>query len=332
MRILVTGGAGFVASHLIDILVGEGHSVYVLDSLFTGASENLDPARLAAPDRLFFAQHDIIDEFQSAEQMKKLFGEDVAFDQIYHMACPASPIHYQIDPIHTMRTSVWGTYNALELAKRVGARLLLTSTSEVYGDPEVHPQPESYKGSVNCTGPRSCYDEGKRAAETLCFDYMRKHGVVIRIARIFNTYGPRMNIHDGRVISNFIVQAIKGDPITVYGDGSQTRSFCFVSDLARGLHALMNNEETCGPINLGNPDEYSMLEMAERIIELVQSTSTVTFLPLPEDDPKVRKPVIDLARRHLQWEPVVSLRDGITESVEYFRRKVQEEQDKEKST
>lgn len=306
-RILVTGGAGFIGSHLCEKLLEGGDEVICLDNLFTGNKQNIN--HLVDDLNFEFLRHDIT---------MPLFIE---VDQIYNLACPASPIHYQYDPIKTGKTSVFGALHSLGIAKRCGARILQASTSEVYGDPEIHPQPESYRGCVNTIGPRSCYDEGKRMAETLFFDYRRQHGVDVKVVRIFNTYGPRMSVNDGRVVSNFIIQAIKGEDITVYGDGSQTRSFCFVDDLVRGLISMMNSRDGfAGPVNLGNPGEFTMLELAEKVIELTDSSSKIVFCPLPEDDPKQRKPMIDLAQKELNgWTPKVALEEGLKKTIEYFR-------------
>jgi UDP-glucuronate decarboxylase len=308
MRILVTGGAGFLGSHLCDRLLGDGHEVVCLDNLFTGRKENI--AHLLSHPRFEFMRHDVVDPFK------------VEIDQIYNLACPASPPHYQYNPIKTVKTSVMGAINCLGLAKRVKARVLQASTSEVYGDPQVHPQPETYWGHVNPVGRRSCYDEGKRCAETLFFDYHRENRVDIRVARIFNTYGPRMLPNDGRVVSNFIVQALQGEPLTVYGDGSQTRSFCFVDDLIEGLVRFMRQTEIVGPLNLGNPDEFSMLQLAELTLKLVGGRSKIVYQPLPADDPKQRRPDIALARRQLQWQPTVSLEEGLARTIAYFRGRV----------
>ena len=305
-RVLVTGGAGFLGSHLCERLVAEGLDVLCVDNYYTGTRSNL----LGLLDRTNFEvmRHDVT------------FPLYVEVDQIYNLACPASPIHYQRDPVQTTKTSVHGAINMLGLAKRVRARILQASTSEVYGDPDVHPQPESYWGRVNPVGPRSCYDEGKRCAETLFFDYHRQHNLEIKVARIFNTYGPRMLPDDGRVVSNFIVQALQGRDITVYGDGSQSRSFCYVTDLIEGLIALMNSpEEFVGPVNLGNPGEFTVLELAEKVIALTKSTSKIVFLPIPTDDPKQRQPNIELAKSQLQWQPRVELGDGLERTVGYFR-------------
>lgn len=302
--ILVTGGAGFIGSHLVEHLLGQGHEVLSLDNYFTGSKENLD--HLLHEPRLELIRHDIVNPIM------------LEVDQIYHLACPASPVHYQYNPVKTIKTNVLGTLNMLGLAKRVKARILLASTSEVYGDPKEHPQREEYWGNVNCIGVRSCYDEGKRVAETLMMDYHRQNGVDIRIARIFNTYGPRMALDDGRVISNFIVQALTGREITIYGDGSQTRSFCYVSDLVQGLVALMNCEGCHEPVNLGNPEEYTILEMARKILALTRSPSKLSFKPLPPDDPVRRRPDITRAQRLLNWQPTVSLEEGLKATIPYF--------------
>jgi UDP-glucuronate decarboxylase len=308
MRILVTGGAGFLGSHLCDRLLADGHDVICIDNLFTGSKENI--AHLLGNVHFEFVRHDIIDPFK------------FEVDQIYNLACPASPPHYQYNPIKTTKTSVMGAINCLGLAKRVNARVFQASTSEVYGDPEVHPQPESYWGHVNPIGRRSCYDEGKRCAETLFFDYHRQNRVDIRVVRIFNTYGPRMNPNDGRVVSNFIVQALKGEPITLYGDGTQTRSFCYVDDLIEGMVRLMNQTETVGPINLGNPSEFTMRELAEQVLKLTKSKSKIVTKPLPSDDPRQRQPDIALARKHLKWEPKVPLAEGLKRTIAYFRKQL----------
>jgi UDP-glucuronate decarboxylase len=308
MRILVTGGAGFLGSHLCDRLISDGHEVICLDNLFTGRKENV--VHLLSNPRFEFLRHDVVDPFK------------IEVDQIYNLACPASPPHYQYNPIKTVKTSVMGAINCLGLAKRVKARVLQASTSEVYGDPQVHPQPESYWGYVNPVGRRSCYDEGKRCAETLFFDYHRENRVDIRVARIFNTYGPRMLPDDGRVVSNFIVQALKGQPLTVYGDGTQTRSFCFVDDLIEGLVRMMKQTETVGPLNLGNPDEFTMLRLAELTLKLVGGKSKIVHHSLPADDPKQRRPDITLARRILKWKPAIALEEGLKRTIAYFRGRV----------
>ncbi|MGJ8668574.1 MAG: UDP-glucuronic acid decarboxylase family protein [Oceanococcus sp.] len=304
-RILVTGGAGFIGSHLCEKLLSQGHEVICLDNFFTGSKSNI--VHLMDSPYFELMRHDVC------------FPLYVEVDEIYNLACPASPVHYQHDPVQTTKTSVHGAINMLGLAKRVGAKILQASTSEVYGDPLVHPQPESYWGHVNPTGPRSCYDEGKRCAETLFFDYFRQHKVRIKVARIFNTYGPRMHPQDGRVVSNFIVQALKGENITVYGDGSQTRAFCYVDDLVDGLIRLMNSDDdVIGPINLGNPGEFSVTELAALVIEETNSTSAIEHYPLPVDDPKQRKPDIALAKKELNWEPSTSLQEGLKAAVAYF--------------
>jgi len=304
MRILVTGGAGFIGSHLIDRLMTSGHEVICLDNFYTGHKRNI----VQWLDNPYFEliRHDITEPIR------------LEVDQIYHLACPASPVHYQFNPVKTIKTNVIGTLNMLGLAKRVKARFLLASTSEIYGDPEVHPQPEEYRGNVNPIGPRSCYDEGKRVAETLSFDYHWQNQVDIRVARIFNTYGPRMFEQDGRVVSNFIVQALQNQPLTVYGEGSQTRSFCYVSDLVEGLMRLMNGDHT-GPVNLGNPDEYSILELAQIVQEMVNPGTSVKFEPLPKDDPRQRQPDITRAKTWLGWQPTVPLREGLKLTIEDFR-------------
>jgi UDP-glucuronate decarboxylase len=309
MRILVTGGAGFIGSHLVEYLLGQGHEVLALDNYFTGSKENL--LHLRDHPKLEIIRHDVVNPLM------------VEVEQIYNLACPASPVHYQYNPVKTIKTNVMGALNMLGLAKRVKARILQASTSEVYGDPAVHPQTEDYWGNVNCIGIRSCYDEGKRAAETLMMDYHRQNGVQVRIARIFNTYGPRMAIHDGRVISNFIVQALTGEDITVYGQGQQTRSFCYISDLVEGLIRLMNRETVEGPINLGNPDEYTILELAQKTLELTASKAKLVYRPLPEDDPKQRCPNISKARKLLDWQPTVPLITGLQETIAYFKNTLQ---------
>lgn len=305
MNILVTGGAGFLGSHLIDRLLEQGHDVICMDNYFTGSKANL--AHLHQHPRLELMRHDVIDPFK------------VEVDQIYNLACPASPVHYQHNPIKTVKTSVMGAINCLGLAKRLRARVFQASTSEVYGDPEVHPQPESYRGCVNPIGIRSCYDEGKRVAETLFFDYHREHKLEIRVVRIFNTYGPRMHPGDGRVVSNFIVQALRGENITVYGDGLQTRSFCYVDDLVEGFLRMMNQDEVVGPINLGNPGEFTILELAEKVIKLTDSKSKIIHQPLPQDDPLQRQPMIEQAKKNLGWEPKVQLEEGLKKTIQYFR-------------
>ena len=306
-RILVTGGAGFVGSHLCDALLEAGHEVLCADNFFTGNKANIE--KLLDHPYFELIRHDVT------------FPLYVEVDEIYNLACPASPIHYQHDPVQTLKTSVHGAINMLGLAKRLKARILQASTSEVYGDPNVHPQPEEYWGNVNPIGPRSCYDEGKRCAETLFFDYHRQYGLNIKVARIFNTYGPRMHPNDGRVVSNFIVQALRGDPITIYGDGKQTRSFCFVSDLVEGLRRLMDSpEEVTGPINLGNPGEFTMIELAEAVIRLTGSGSRMVFRPAPVDDPRQRQPDITKAHGKLGWEPTIPLEQGLVHTIAYFDR------------
>ncbi len=308
-RILVTGGAGFLGSHLCERLLKEGHDVLCVDNFFTGSKDNI--RHLLDNPYFELMRHDVT------------FPLFVEVDEIYNLACPASPIHYQFDPVQTTKTSVHGAINVLGLAKRVGAKIFQASTSEVYGDPEVHPQPESYRGSVNTTGPRACYDEGKRCAETLFFDYHRQHEVDIRVARIFNTYGPRMHPNDGRVVSNFIMQALRNEDITIYGDGSQTRSFCYCDDLIEGFVRLMAApDDITGPINLGNPGEFTIKQLAEKIIDMTGSKSTLTFEDLPMDDPMQRKPVIDKARENLGWEPTIALEDGLKKTIAYFEKMV----------
>lgn len=304
-RILVTGGAGFIGSHLCERLIAQGHDVLCVDNFFTGSRDNV--VSLLSHPRFELMRHDVT------------FPLFVEVDEIYNLACPASPIHYQFDPVQTTKTSVHGAINVLGLAKRVKAKILQASTSEVYGDPAVHPQPEDYWGNVNPIGPRSCYDEGKRCAETLFFDYHRQHKLRIKVARIFNTYGPRMHPNDGRVVSNFVVQALKGEPITIYGEGQQTRSFCYVDDLVDGLMGLMATDDTVtGPINLGNPGEFTIRQLAELVIEMTGSKSTLTFLPLPQDDPKQRKPNIEKAEAMLGWRPSVPLQTGLAQTIAYF--------------
>jgi UDP-glucuronate decarboxylase len=307
IRNLVTGGAGFLGSHLIDRLMEAGEEVICVDNYFTGRKDNV--RHWIGHPRFELIRHDVTDPLR------------LEVDRIWHLACPASPVHYQFNPIKTAKTSFLGTYNMLGLARRVGARLLLASTSEVYGDPEVHPQPESYRGCVNTIGIRSCYDEGKRIAETLCFDYQRRHGTEIRVMRIFNTYGPRMLPDDGRVVSNFIVQALQGKPLTLYGEGSQTRSFCYVDDLIAGMMALMNGNDP-GPINIGNPGEFTIRQLAELVRDRIDPSLPLTTQPLPQDDPLQRQPVIDLARRELGWEPKVSLEEGLEPTIAYFRERL----------
>lgn len=308
-RVLVTGGAGFLGSHLCDVLLNEGNEVLCVDNLFTGRRKNIH--HLLGNKNFEFLRHDVT---------MPLYVE---VDEIYNLACPASPIHYQFDPVQTTKTSVIGAINMLGLAKRLKIKILQASTSEVYGDPEIHPQPESYKGSVSVTGPRACYDEGKRCAETLFFDYNRQHKLKIKVMRIFNTYGPRMNPYDGRVVSNFIVQALKGEDITIFGGGNQTRSFCYVDDLIAGMYKLMNSRDAfTGPVNIGNPVEFTMLELAENVLELTGSKSKLKFLPLPQDDPMQRRPVIDLAKTELDWEPKIQLRQGLERTIAYFDKEL----------
>lgn len=305
-KVLVTGGAGFIGSHLCDALIAKGHEVICVDNYFTGSKANIK--HLLANPNFEVMRHDVT------------FPLYIEVDRIFNLACPASPIHYQHDPVQTIKTSVHGAINMLGLAKRLNARIFQASTSEVYGDPEVHPQPESYWGKVNPIGIRSCYDEGKRCAETLFFDYHRQHNLDIKVVRIFNTYGPRMHPNDGRVVSNFIVQAIRGDDITIYGDGSQTRSFCYVDDLIDGFQRMMDSEAGfTGPVNLGNPGEFSMVELAEIVLRLTNSKSKLVYHPLPQDDPKQRRPDIDQAKSKLGWEPKICLEDGLKETISYFR-------------
>lgn len=304
-RIVITGGAGFLGSHLCDRLIQEGNDVICVDNLFTGRKDNI--RHLMDNPYFEFIRHDVTEPLY------------VEVDQIYNLACPASPVHYQYNPIKTAKTSVIGSLHCLGLAKRCNARILQASTSEVYGDPEVHPQTETYRGCVNPIGIRSCYDEGKRMAETLFFDYHRQHGVDIKIIRIFNTYGPRMSINDGRVISNFIAQALRGEDVTIYGSGTQTRSFCYVDDLIDGMIEMMDSEEGfTGPVNLGNPEEFTMLQLAETIIRLTKSQSEIVFKPLPQDDPMQRKPDISLAESKLEWRPQISLEEGLERTIRYF--------------
>ncbi len=310
-RILITGGAGFLGSHLCDKLINQGHEVLCVDNFFTGTRRNIE--HLLDNKRFELMRHDVT------------FPLYVEVDEIYNLACPASPVHYQFDPVQTTKTSVMGAINMLGLAKRTKAKVLQASTSEVYGDPEIHPQPESYKGSVNPIGIRACYDEGKRCAETLFFDYHRQHNVKIKVMRIFNTYGPRMHPNDGRVVSNFIVQALRGEDITVYGEGNQTRSFCYCDDLLDGMMRLMNSDDSIiGPINIGNPTEFTILELAQKVIELTNSKSKIIYMPLPSDDPMQRKPVIDLAREKLSWEPKIQLEEGLVKTIGYFEQLMKE--------
>jgi len=310
-KILVTGGAGFLGSHLCEQLLTVGHDVICLDNYFTGSKSNI--RHLLDYSNFELVRHDVT------------FPLYIEVDEIYNLACPASPVHYQHDPVQTTKTSVHGAINMLGLAKRTKAKIFQASTSEVYGDPAVHPQPESYWGNVNPIGPRSCYDEGKRCAETLFFDYHRQHNLRIKVARIFNTYGPKMQPNDGRVVSNFILQALSNQPITIYGDGSQTRSFCFVDDLIEGFVRFMNSsDDLTGPLNLGNPGEFTVKELAENIIEMTGSSSKLEFLALPEDDPKQRQPDITLAKESLNWEPKVKLKDGLKQTIEYFEQLLNE--------
>jgi len=307
MRILVTGGAGFIGSHLSEFLINRGHEVICLDNFFTGQRKNIE--QLEKSGRFSVMEHDVTEPFF------------VPVDEIYNLACPASPVHYQKDPIKTTNTSILGAIHCLELSIKLGGiKVLQASTSEVYGDPSVHPQTEDYNGNVSPIGPRACYDEGKRCAETLCFDYYRQAAVPIRVVRIFNTYGPNMAVDDGRVVSNFIIQALRGEDITIYGDGRQTRSFCYVTDLIRGLYAMMDAKDCIGPVNLGNPGEFTMMELANLVLELTESKSKIVKRPLPEDDPRQRQPDISLANKQLSWKPEIALRDGLEKTIEYFRR------------
>ncbi len=308
-RILITGGAGFIGSHLTDVLLQEGHDVIVLDNLFTGRKVNIE--RHLQNPKFEFIRHDVTEPIL------------LEVEEIYHLACPASPVHYQHNPIKTVKTNVMGTIHMLGLAKRIGARFLLASTSEVYGDPEQHPQKESYHGNVNPVGPRSCYDEGKRVAETLTHNYAQEHELDAKIIRIFNTYGPRMLFDDGRVVSNFIVQALKGDDITIYGEGQQTRSFCYVSDLVTGIKATMNKHGFHGPVNLGNPEEFTIMQLAEMILEYTGSKSKIVYQPLPQDDPTRRKPDISLAEKTLGWKPAVKVEDGLKETISEFKSRLE---------
>lgn len=308
-KILITGGAGFIGSHLSERLLNEGNEIICLDNLFTGSKENIAP--LLKHPKFEFIRHDVIEPIM------------LEVDEIYNLACPASPVHYQYNPIKTMKTSVLGSLNMLGLAKRTGAKIFQASTSEVYGDPHVHPQKENYWGNVNPIGIRSCYDEGKRASETLFMDYHREHQVKIKIIRIFNTYGPNMHPEDGRVVSNFIVQALKGQDITVYGEGNQTRSFCYVSDQVDGFIKLMNSDDSItGPINVGNPNEFTILELAQKVISLTKTKSKIIYKPLPSDDPTQRKPDITLAKEKLGWTPKIELEEGLLKTIEYFKTKI----------
>ena len=309
-RNLITGGAGFLGSHLVDRLMAAGEEVICLDNYFTGRKSNIQ--QWIGDPNFELIRHDVTEPIK------------LEVDRIWHLACPASPIHYQFNPIKTAKTSFLGTYNMLGLARRVGARFLLASTSEVYGDPEIHPQPESYRGCVNTIGPRSCYDEGKRIAETLCFDYKRMHQTEIRVMRIFNTYGPRMLPDDGRVVSNFIVQALRGEPLTIYGEGLQTRSFCYVDDLIEGMIRLMNSDQT-GPINIGNPVEFTIRELADAIREQIDPNLLLLQRPLPQDDPSQRQPVIKLAHEYLDWHPKVELQQGLQRTISWFRERLENE-------
>ena len=309
-RILVTGGAGFLGSHLCDRLVSSGDEVICLDNFFTGSKDNV--AHLLSNPHFEIVRHDLVNPIL------------LEADQIYNFACPASPVHYQYNPVKTVKTNVLGTINMLGLAKRVRARILQASTSEVYGDPNEHPQKESYWGHVNPIGIRSCYDEGKRVAETLMMDYHRQNGVDIRIVRIFNTYGPRMAVNDGRVVSNFIVQALRNQPITIYGDGKQTRSFCYVSDLIEGVWRLMSTEGLTGPVNIGNPNEFTIRELADTVVSLTGSRSEIVHLPLPQDDPVQRRPDLSLAKEKLGWQPQVPLKEGLVRTIEYFEKRLSE--------
>lgn len=307
-RVLVTGGGGFIGSHLVEALLRQGHEVLCLDNFFTGSKANV--YHLLGQPRFELIRHDVVEPIL------------LEVDQVYNLACPASPVHYQYNPVKTVKTNVLGTLNMLGLAKRVKARILQASTSEVYGDPQIHPQTEDYWGHVNPIGLRSCYDEGKRLAETLMFDYHRMSGVDIRVARIFNTYGPRMAVNDGRVVSNFVVQALKGEPITVYGQGSQTRSFCYITDMVNGLMSLMEAEDFSGPVNLGNPGEFTILELARKVVAMTGSASEIVFAPLPADDPVQRRPDIGLAREKLGWEPGVVLEQGLAPTIADFRQRL----------
>lgn len=312
-QILVTGGAGFLGSHLCEHLLNEGHEVICADNFFTGKKQNI--VHLMSNPYFEIIRHDIN------------FPLSVEVDEIYNLACPASPVHYQFDPVQTTKTSVMGAINMLDLAKRLNAKILQASTSEVYGDPQVHPQSEEYRGNVNPIGPRACYDEGKRCAETLFFDYRRQYGLNIKVVRIFNTYGPRMHPNDGRVVSNFIVQALKDEDITIYGNGTQTRSFCYVDDLIEGIIRMMNSRDNLtGPVNIGNPGEFTILELAMKVIEITGSNSKIIYNPLPEDDPLKRKPSIDLAIEELKWKPEIKLDDGLKYTIKYFKQLLENEE------
>jgi UDP-glucuronate decarboxylase len=314
MRILVTGGAGFVGSHLCERLLADGHEVVCLDNFYTGKQDNV--AHLRDRPGFILLHRDVMEPFEAGAGERPVWQ---GVERIFHLACPASPVHYQRDPVRTLKTSILGTMHVLDLIRATGARLLLASTSEVYGDPTVHPQSESYWGHVNPIGPRACYDEGKRVAETLCFDYRRRDGVDIRVVRIFNTYGPRMAMNDGRVVSNFAVQALRGEDITIYGDGSQTRSFCYVDELVEGMMRMMHQDTDTGPVNLGNPVEHTVRQLAEQVLALAGSRSKLVFRPLPADDPIRRRPDITRAQALLDWTPRISLEEGLTRTVAYFR-------------
>ena len=309
-KILITGGAGFLGSYLCERLVHDGHYVICCDNFYTGNKENI--LKLVGKSNFEIMRHDVT------------FPLFVEVDQIYNLACPAAPVHYQKDPVQTIKTCVYGAINMLGLAKRTNARILQASTSEIYGDPEIHPQKESYKGAVSISGPRACYDEGKRCAETIFWDYKRQHNIDVRVVRIFNTYGPRMQLNDGRVVSNFIIQALKNEEITIYGDGEQTRSFCFADDLVTGIEKMMNKDNFYGPVNLGNPDEISVKKLAEEIVELTRSKSKISFRDLPIDDPKQRCPNIKLAKIELNWEPTIERKNGLKKTIDYFKKVLNE--------
>lgn len=321
MKIIVTGGAGFIGSNLIAHLLSQGHQVISIDNYYTGRKKNLE--NFDAEKNFSKIDQDVINPLSNHSKNLKVIEAIEGIDQIYHLACPASPIHYQKDPIQTLKTNIWGTVNMIELSLQNKARLLFTSTSEVYGDPLQHPQKESYWGNVNPIGVRSCYDEGKRVAETLCFDYHRAHSLDLRVVRIFNTYGENMLPIDGRVVSNFIIQALKGEDLTIYGDGSQTRSFCYVRDMVEGIVAMMNCQNFSGPVNLGNPVEMTVLELAQLIISLTGSSSKITLNPLPSDDPLKRKPNISLAEEKLNWQPKVSIEAGLKKTIAYFKKELE---------